>query len=145
MAVVCGGELMKLLRPGMWGDMPVFRVKAFLRDCVQRSKNFQVTKSVGNEGETSTMPNPRGVVATKNVSCQVSNDGVISYFLPKAEVVSLRLHHVNGRLLSEISGKEHNAGSYSIHLPKSATPAGSYVLVFEAGDYVEKQKVFLTK
>jgi len=84
--------------------------------------------------------------AIRSVSTfHVSSSGLISYSLPKAELVSLSLYNVNGRLQSEIIGRRQEAGSYSMHRRQMACAAGSYLVVFKAGDHVYKQMVYLTK
>lgn len=76
---------------------------------------------------------------------RVSNSGMISYTLPKAELVSIKLYNVNGRLQSEILNQRQAAGSYSINRGQLAAATGSYLLVFKSGDFVHKQMVCLTK
>jgi endoglucanase len=78
-------------------------------------------------------------------SFHVSSTGRITYSLPKAGFVSLRLYNVNGRLQSEIIGQRQEAGSYSINRRQMAAAAGPYVAVFKAGEYFHKQMVCLMK
>ena len=78
-------------------------------------------------------------------TCRVSSTGLITYSLPKAGFVSLRLYNVNGRLQSEIIGQQQEAGSYSINRRQMAAAAGSYVVIFKAGEYFHNQMVYLTK
>jgi len=78
-------------------------------------------------------------------SFHVFGTGLISYSLPKAGFVSLRLFNVNGRLQSEIIGRQQEAGSYTTHLRQMAAAAGPYLVIFKAGGYVQKQMVYLTK
>ncbi len=78
-------------------------------------------------------------------SCKVSSAGVITYKLPKAGQVSLKLYDVNGRLHSQIIGKKQDAGTYSISRSQMASAAGSYVVAFRAGDFSFNQMVYLTK
>ncbi|HLV31208.1 MAG TPA: cellulase family glycosylhydrolase [Chitinispirillaceae bacterium] len=79
------------------------------------------------------------------VNCRISNAGLITYSLPKAENVSLKLYNVNGRLQSEISSQMQKAGTYSINRKQISAAAGSYFLVLKAGDYSHKQMVCFTK
>jgi hypothetical protein len=78
-------------------------------------------------------------------SCHVSSTGLITYSLPKAGFVSLKLYNVNGRLQSEIIGQQQEAGPHSINQRQMAAAAGSYVAVFKSGEYFHKQMVCLTK
>jgi aryl-phospho-beta-D-glucosidase BglC (GH1 family) len=78
-------------------------------------------------------------------TCHVSNAGLITYSLPKAGFVSIRLYDISGRLQSEITNQHINAGSYSINRNQMPAAAGSYLLVFKSGDHLHKQMVCLTK
>ncbi|MBN1577085.1 MAG: cellulase family glycosylhydrolase [Chitinispirillaceae bacterium] len=77
-------------------------------------------------------------------TCHVSSTGLITYSLPKAAFVSLRVYNVKGRLQSKIIGRQQEAGSYSINRRQMATASGSYVVVFKVGEYFHKQMVCLT-
>jgi endoglucanase len=84
--------------------------------------------------------------AVRRVSTfHASSTGQITYSLPKAEFVSLRLYDLNGRVQSEIIGRQQEAGIYSINRRQMAAAAGPYVAVFKADDYVQKQMVCFTK
>jgi hypothetical protein len=75
----------------------------------------------------------------------VLNTGLITYSLPAAAFVSLKIYDCNGRLQSEIIGKQQEAGFYSINRRHMSSAAGSYVAVFKAGEYLQKQMVCFTK
>ncbi|MBN1129327.1 MAG: cellulase family glycosylhydrolase [Chitinispirillaceae bacterium] len=75
---------------------------------------------------------------------RVSGTGLITYSLPKAAFVSLSLYNVNGRLQSEIIGRQQEAGTYSVN-PRTAAAAGPYLVVFKAGGYAHKQMVYVTR
>jgi endoglucanase len=81
----------------------------------------------------------------KSFNCKVSSTGLITYTLPKTEMVSLKLFNLNGRLQSEIRGQYQSAGTYSISRRQMGAPAGSYLLVLKAGENIQKQMVSLTK
>jgi endoglucanase len=78
-------------------------------------------------------------------SFHVSSTGLITYSLPTAAFVSLKIYDCNGRLQSEIIGKQQEAGFYSINRRHMSSAAGSYVAVFKAGEYLQKQMVCFTK
>ncbi|HUI93360.1 MAG TPA: cellulase family glycosylhydrolase [Chitinivibrionales bacterium] len=78
-------------------------------------------------------------------SFHISNEGLITYSLPRAAIVSLKLYDLNGRLQSEIIGRHQGAGFYSLRPRQMAVAAGPYVAVFKAGEYVSKQMVCFTK
>lgn len=99
-------------------------------------------KDVANPGQQSVIKHN----TVKNVfNCHVSNTGLITYTLPKAGFVSLKLYNVNGRLQSVINGGHRDAGTYSISRQQMPSAAGSYLLVLNAGEQVQKQMVNLTK
>lgn len=79
----------------------------------------------------------------KNAVFNVNGSGLISYTLSKAAPVSIKVYNVNGRLLSEIAQGRQEAGSHAITHSKLASATGSYVLVFKAGDFTQKQMVYL--
>jgi endoglucanase len=81
----------------------------------------------------------------KDFAINVSNSGLISYTLPEAASVSIRLYNVNGRLQSEIAGQRQEAGSHSINRRQMGAAAGPYLVVFNAGEFSHKQMVFLTQ
>lgn len=78
-------------------------------------------------------------------SCIVSSTGLITYSLPEAGFVSLKLYSVSGRLQSEVIGQYQKAGSHSMHRQDITAAAGSYVVVFTAGEHVHKQMVYLAR
>jgi endoglucanase len=89
-------------------------------------------------------PGKQGTVR-RDVAFRVSSTGLITYSLPTAASVSLKLYNVNGRLQSEILGQQQAAGSYSINRRQMPAAAGPYVAIFKAGEYSHKQMVYLTQ
>jgi photosystem II stability/assembly factor-like uncharacterized protein len=72
-------------------------------------------------------------------------NGSIRYTLPKVEHVSLQVYSVKGQLLSQFVNRQQAAGSYALSLQKGLFAAGSYLVVFCAGEYHQQKMVFLTK
>jgi len=99
---------------------------------------------VPNPGTIPVVPSKQSTIGGGS-SFHVSNTGLISYSLSKAGFVSLKVYNVNGRLQSEIIGKTQEAGSHSIDRQQTGFAAGSYMLVFKAGEYSRTQMVCLTK
>jgi aryl-phospho-beta-D-glucosidase BglC (GH1 family) len=95
-------------------------------------------------GQAPVTPDKQNTIR-KDFSCRVSSTGPVTYSLPKAEFVSLKLYNINGRLQSEIINKHQEAGSYSINQRFVPAATGSYVVVFKAGEYSRKQMVYLIK
>ncbi len=79
----------------------------------------------------------------RNAVFNVAGSGMITYSLSKAAPVSIKVYNVNGRLISETSQGIQQAGSHTFNNSKLASATGSYVLVFRAGDFTQKQMVYL--
>ncbi len=71
--------------------------------------------------------------------------GAIRYALPKTEHVSLRLYSLNGKLQLEPVNMEQGAGYYSLNMQRGALAAGSYLVIFSAGDFNRQKMVFIMK
>jgi hypothetical protein len=70
----------------------------------------------------------------------------VAYALPKAERVSLRLYSIDGRLQKELIGDKHqDAGNYSLSMHRGSLAAGSYLVVFRAGDFHQEKMIFVMK
>lgn len=76
-------------------------------------------------------------------SFHVAATGAVSYTLPKAEFVSLKLYNLDGSLRSEVLGKQQAAGSHSMDRTQMKSEPGLYLAVFKAGEYSYSQKVYL--
>ncbi len=107
------------------------------------SRKLDLLAKLWNATGTGTIANHGAV---RRVSFfHASSTGQITYSLPKAAFVSLRLYNLNGRLQSEIIGQQQEAGIYSINRRQMAAAAGPYVAIFKAGEYSNKQMVCFTK
>jgi hypothetical protein len=80
----------------------------------------------------------RSRVPTAFGLCVSGGSGIITYALPKAERVSLRMYSLSGKLQWEAVNARQEAGYYWIKKP-AATAAGNYVVVFEAGSYCQRE------
>ncbi|MBD3242738.1 MAG: hypothetical protein GF331_19255 [Chitinivibrionales bacterium] len=70
---------------------------------------------------------------------------VLTYALPSAEHVSLRLYHVDGRLLAEYVNDRQQAGRYAVSL-QGREPASSFcIAVFRAGAYCRWKPIALVE
>jgi hypothetical protein len=74
-----------------------------------------------------------------------SRTGLIRYALPNAENVSLRLYSSNGQMRSEPVNMQQGAGYYTVNMQRSISAAGSYLVVFKAGEYCQKKMIFLMR
>lgn len=115
------------------------------------SKKLDLLKKLWNAAETDNpghavapvMPRSHGI--KNGYFCQVSGAGMITYTLPKAGLVSLKLYDVNGRFQSEVVGKRQGAGTYKVSGTQMASAAGSYVVVFRSGEFSYNHMIHLTK
>jgi hypothetical protein len=78
-------------------------------------------------------------------TCHASGTGPITYSLPKAGFVSVKLYNVNGRLQSELINQNQVAGSYIINRHELGVATGSYVVVLKAGEFSHKQMIYLAR
>ena len=74
-----------------------------------------------------------------------SRTGFIRYTLPKTEQVFLRLYNVKGQMQSELVNMQQGAGYYTVNIQKGTSAAGSYLVVFKAGEYYLKKMIFLMR
>ncbi|HLP43200.1 MAG TPA: cellulase family glycosylhydrolase [Fibrobacteria bacterium] len=82
--------------------------------------------------------------AKHQFNLRVSSMGLISYSLPKAEFVSLKLYNMDGKLVSEVIGKQQAAGFYSVTRRQMQAEPGVYLAVFKAGGHSYHQTLTLT-
>jgi len=92
--------------------------------------------------------NPGEVISVKTgpdkgFSFGVSSTGLVSYTLPKDEIVSLKLYNLDGSLRSEVVNRQFAAGSHSIDRRQMKADQGLYLAVFKAGRYTHSQKIYL--
>jgi len=70
---------------------------------------------------------------------------VLSYQLPVASHVNLRIYDMAGRLVVDLVNGWRDAGSQQITFDGSGLPSGIYFAKLEAGDYSQVQKLVLLK
>lgn len=70
---------------------------------------------------------------------------VISFQLPVAGFISLKVYDINGRVISEIVNETLNAGEYKINFDGSAFPSGVYYYKLTSGNFAETKKMILLK
>ncbi len=73
-----------------------------------------------------------------------SNRGTVSYALPRASQVSLRLFSPNGQVHRVVSTHQ-AAGYYTVDLQSVASASGTYVVVFEAEGYSRTSPICLVR
>ncbi len=76
-------------------------------------------------------------------SLNIGSTGMISYSLPVAEFVSLRLYDINGTLRANVIDRQQAAGAYSVDRRQMNVGPGLYLVQFQAGGRSENQKIYL--
>lgn len=69
----------------------------------------------------------------------------ISYAIPTAELVNLRLYDINGRLVRTLLSDVQNPGFYEYVLDGRGMSSGVYFYRLEAGSFTETKKMVLLK
>lgn len=69
----------------------------------------------------------------------------ISYALPNAATVELKVYNVLGQLITTLVNEEKPAGFYEVDFNAANLPSGVYMYRIQAGDYVETKKMLLLK
>jgi hypothetical protein len=69
----------------------------------------------------------------------------ISYALPSASMVDLKVYNVLGQLIITLVNEEKPAGFYEIDFNAADLPSGVYMYRITAGDYVQTKKMLLLK
>lgn len=69
----------------------------------------------------------------------------ISYSLPSAQKVTLKVYDILGNEITTLVNEEKSAGSYSVNFDASNLPSGVYFYRLNAGSYSETRKMILLK
>ena len=69
----------------------------------------------------------------------------ISYELPKAGKVSIKIFDLLGREITTLVDEYKNAGSYEVEFKANYLPSGVYFYQLKAGDYIFTKKMVLLK
>ena len=70
---------------------------------------------------------------------------VISYELPKATSVSLKIHDMLGREVASLVDQRQEAGVYNITWDAKGIASGVYFYRLQAGSYTETKKMMLMR
>lgn len=101
-------------------------------------------KAIDNPGHAHIV-NKKVVTNTNAFNCRFLSNGTLTYTLPEAQRVTVKLYGINGRLHSVVLNAPQVAGSHSITQSQMPTvAAGSYVAVLKAGKHTHKQKICIT-
>ena len=69
----------------------------------------------------------------------------IRYYIPRNEIVRIKIYDLTGQEIEEILNKEHSAGLYEADINGSNLPSGVYFYQLKAGNYSETKKMVLMK
>jgi hypothetical protein len=69
----------------------------------------------------------------------------ISYSLPKASVVSIKIYDMLGNEMMEVVNEQKPAGKYSAMVDASSFASGVYFYTIKAGDFTDSKKMTLVK
>ena len=67
----------------------------------------------------------------------------MQYALPKRCHVKCNIFTFNGRLVKQVINETKNTGIYTLNMPKLTS--GAYYIIFTAGTYRFKDKLFITR
>jgi len=76
-----------------------------------------------------------GYLLGQNSPNPFRGSSIISFEIPTAQFVSLKVFDAQGAEIAELAGKEYNAGKYAIEFGTSALPAGNYYYTINAGAF----------
>jgi endoglucanase len=79
----------------------------------------------------------------KGFSFQVSSTGMISYSLPKSELVSMKLYNLDGSLKADVLNQKQAEGSYSIQRSDLKADRGLYLIDLRIGGLSHNQVIYL--
>jgi hypothetical protein len=86
---------------------------------------------------------PNSFVLFQNYPNPFNPQTVISYSIPKNEIVQLKIFDVLGNEVLTLVDEEQSAGSYNVSLDASNLSSGVYFYRFQSGDFVDTKKMIL--
>ncbi|MGE5350907.1 MAG: T9SS type A sorting domain-containing protein [Syntrophothermus sp.] len=69
----------------------------------------------------------------------------ISYSIPKASFVKLKVYDMLGRVVQTLVNKEQSAGSYKVRFEASSLPSGMYIYEIRSDNFIKSGKMLLLK
>ena len=94
---------------------------------------------------TDSLITPKGYRLSQNFPNPFNPGTIISYFIPKGSLVTLKVFDVIGREVKTLVDGYKNAGSYSVDFNASGIASGLYFYRLQAGDYVLIKKMIVLK
>jgi hypothetical protein len=75
----------------------------------------------------------------------MSDKGTVSFLLPKADHISLKLYNIAGRLVDDLIDSRVNAGRHTVNVNVTDLPQGTYFLVFETPSVRKSRSVTIVR
>ena len=88
---------------------------------------------------------PNKFVLNQNYPNPFNPSTVLSFQLPVAGFISLKVYDINGREISELVNENLSAGEYKINFNGSALPSGVYYYKLTSDNFSETKKMILIK
>jgi hypothetical protein len=105
--------------------------------------NITITTAVGVENERNGIPQNYGL--KQNYPNPFNPSTKISYQLPQADYVTLKVYNMVGKEVVTLVNEEKPAGYYQVNFSSSDMPSGIYFYELKAGSYSEVRKMLLLK
>jgi hypothetical protein len=105
--------------------------------------NITITTAVGVENERNGIPQNYGL--KQNYPNPFNPSTKISYQLPQADYVTLKVYNMVGKEVVTLINEEKPAGYYQVNFSSSDMPSGIYFYELKAGSYSEVRKMLLLK
>lgn len=104
---------------------------------------IHVSNSTRVEEENGALP--RAFALQQNYPNPFNPSTTISYDLPKAEWVSLKVYDLAGREVARLREGREEAGKKSVRFHAAGLPSGVYFYTLRAGEFKQTRKLMLTK
>ncbi|MBC8042326.1 MAG: esterase-like activity of phytase family protein [Rhizobacter sp.] len=105
---------------------------------------FEVTEATSAAPANESV-SPRGFALAQNYPNPFNPATVISYQVPVAGEVKLKIFDVLGREVATLVNTKQAAGTYSVSFNAAGLTSGTYLYKLEAGNYSETKKMLLVK
>jgi len=110
---------------------------------VQNDGNKKQTISLAKETDISSVPN--SYFLDQNYPNPFNPSTKISYSLPEASFVTLKVYDMLGREIVTLVNEAKPSGKYEVEFNASELPSGTYVYKLTAGNYQTMRKMLLIK
>jgi len=107
-----------------------------------------ITRGVSNSGSTAVndkIIDPNSFVVFQNYPNPFNPSTVISYQLPKAGSVSVKVFDVMGRMVTELVNQNQTAGLHTVNFNAANLSSGVYYYTVKSGSYTDTKKLLLMK